>query len=103
MKPMTSQFVAALAGTIIAGTATAMAYSGQDLEKYAHVSLKQAEAVAIQATHGKIVDKELEAEGGGSGLRYSFDIIVGHEKREVGVDAKTGKVLENVKEGANPD
>ncbi|MBC5823731.1 MAG: PepSY domain-containing protein [Candidatus Eremiobacteraeota bacterium] len=100
---MTSKFAIALGGTIIAGTAAAMAYSGQNLERYAHVSLKQAEAIAIRATHGRIVDEELEKEAGGTGLRYSFGVIASGHKREVGVDAKTGKVLENMKEGANPD
>jgi len=47
--------------------------------------------------------EELEAEKGGSGLRYSFDIKQGKVVKEVGVDAKTGKVLENAKEGPNPD
>jgi uncharacterized membrane protein YkoI len=52
---------------------------------------------------GKITDEELENEKGGSGLRYSFDIKRGSVTQEVGVDAKTGKVLENKKEGKNPD
>jgi uncharacterized membrane protein YkoI len=37
----------------------------------------------------------LEKEKGGSGLRYSFDIKNGSVVHEVGVDAKTGKILEN--------
>jgi hypothetical protein len=36
-------------------------------------------------------------------LRYSFDIKQGKVVKEVGVDAKPGKVLENAKEGPNPD
>jgi uncharacterized membrane protein YkoI len=36
-------------------------------------------------------------------LRYSFDIKSGSITQEVGVDAQTGKVLENKKEGPNPD
>ena len=47
--------------------------------------------------------EELEREKGGSGLRYSFDIRHGSITQEVGVDAQTGKVLENKKEGPNPD
>jgi hypothetical protein len=46
--------------------------------------------------------EELEHEGGGSGLRYSFDMKHGNAWREVGVDAMTGKLLENKAEGANP-
>jgi len=52
---------------------------------------------------GKITDEELENEKGGSGLRYSFDIKSGAKTFEVGVDAKTGHVLENKAEGPNPD
>ena len=47
--------------------------------------------------------KELEREAGGTGLRYSFDIKHGRSVQEVGVDARTGRVLENAKEGKNPD
>jgi uncharacterized membrane protein YkoI len=42
-------------------------------------------------------------EKGGSGLRYSFDIKSADGLYEVGVDAQTGKVLENKKEGPHPD
>jgi hypothetical protein len=54
------------------------------------------------ADSGLITDEELERERGGSGLRYSFDIKSGGITQEVGVDAKTGKVLENAKEGPHP-
>jgi len=43
----------------------------------------------------------LEREKGG--LRYSFDIKSGSAVYAVGVDARTGKVLENKKEGRHPD
>lgn len=46
---------------------------------------------------------ELEKERGGSGLRYSFDVKDGKTTHEVGVDAKTGKVLEDSVEGPNSD
>ena len=49
------------------------------------------------------VMKELEKEAGGSGLRYSFDVAAAGATYEVGVDAKSGKVLENKREGAHPD
>jgi len=61
------------------------------------------QSVPLEAFHGKIVSEELEREKGGSGLRYSFDIRRGSVTQEVGVDAKTGKVLENDREGPNPD
>jgi uncharacterized membrane protein YkoI len=80
-----------------------MAYTGQELAKDAKVSMAEARAIALHAHHGRIADQELEREKGGSGLRYSFDIRRGTVTQEVGVDAKTGKVLENKKEGPNPD
>lgn len=67
------------------------------------MSLFEARKIALKAHPGKIVDQELEKESGGSGLRYSFDIKHGAKTYEVGVDAKTGKVLENASEGKNPD
>jgi uncharacterized membrane protein YkoI len=62
-----------------------------------------ARAIALKAHPGKIIDEELENEKGGTGLRYSFDIKRGTVTQEVGVDAQTGKVLENKKEGPHPD
>lgn len=81
----------------------AMAYTGQELAKQAKVSITDARAIALKAHPGKITDEELENETGGTGLRYSFDIKRGTVTQEVGVDAQTGKVLENKKEGPNPD
>lgn len=93
-----------LLGTAFAvGTLNAYAYTGQNLSSEAKVSMEQARAVALQAHPGKITDEELEREKGGSGLRYSFDIRSGKITQEVGVDARTGKVLENDREGPNPD
>ena len=84
---------------LIAGTLPATAYTGQELANQAKVSISDARAIALKAHPGKITDKELESEKGGSGLRYSFDIKRGTVTQEVGVDAQTGKVLENKKEG----
>jgi uncharacterized membrane protein YkoI len=64
--------------------------------------MSKARAIALKAYPGKIVKEELEHERGGSGLRYSFDMRRGKHWREVGVDAMTGRVLENTREGANP-
>ncbi|GHE05995.1 hypothetical protein GCM10008024_38860 [Allgaiera indica] len=82
----------------------ALAFTGQQYEAQAKVSLPQAEAAVAKAVPGgRITDRELEKEKGGSGLRYSFDVKVHGKTREIGVDAKTGKVLENSVEGANAD
>jgi hypothetical protein len=79
------------------------AYTGEKLAKGAKVSIDQARAIALKAKPGTISDEELEPEKGGSGLRCSFDIKSGGVVYEVGVDAQTGKVLENKKEGPHPD
>jgi uncharacterized membrane protein YkoI len=80
-----------------------LGYTGEQLAKHAKVTIEQARAIALQARAGAITDEELEHEKGGSGLRYSFDIKSNNAIYEVGVDAQTGKVLENKKEGPHPD
>lgn len=86
-----------------AATFFAHAYTGDNLAGKARVTLKEARAIALKSHPGKITDEELEREAGGTGLRYSFDIRNGKVTQEVGVDANTGKVLENKAEGPNPD
>lgn len=83
--------------------ASANHFAGSNLLPLAKVSLAKARATAIASRPGKITDQELEKEGGGTGLRYSFDIMSKGKTFEVGVDARTGKVLENKAEGPNPD
>lgn len=78
-------------------------FAGEKLAKKAKITMADARAIALKAHPGKITDEELEQEKGGSGLRYSFDIKVAKGTQEVGVDAMTGKVLENKLEGPNPD
>lgn len=88
-------------GLSLSAAGAALAYSGQQYASQAKVTIAQARAIALKTQPGKITDQELEQENGG--LRYSFDIKTGSKTHEVGVDAKTGKVLENSLEGSNPD
>jgi len=82
----------------------AHAFDGGQYARDAKIPLEQARQTALgQYPGGRITDEELEHEKGGSGLRYSFDVKVGQSKHEVGVDAETGKVLENSIEGPNAD
>ena len=78
-------------------------FAGAGLMPMAKVSLAHARQTALAAHPGTITDQELEKEGGGTGLRYSFDIKAHGKTFEVGVDARTGKLLENKAEGPNPD
>lgn len=95
----------AVIGTLLVSSTavSAWAWQGETLSNKANVSLQQARAIALNAHPGQITDEELEKEAGGTGLRYSFDIRSGKVTQEVGVDARTGKLLENKAEGPNPD
>jgi hypothetical protein len=83
------------AGSIAAAAAP---LKGHELAGGAKLSLDQARAIAMKVRPGQIVDQELEKEGGG--LRYAFDVKNGSATYEVGVDAVTGRVLENGAETA---
>jgi uncharacterized membrane protein YkoI len=93
----------AIGGAAIASPARTRGYTGQELASQAKVTMAQARVIALRAHPGRVTDQELEREGGGSGLRYSFDIISGGRTYEVGVDAASGAVLENKAEGNHPD
>lgn len=92
---------------LLVASSTAIAapqhFAGANLLPMAKITLAQARQTAVRAHPGVITDQELEKERGGTGLRYSFDIKSKGKTFEVGVDARTGKVLENDAEGANPD
>lgn len=91
--------IAAAVTSLIGGSAIASTsptkYAGYKLASKAKVSMVKARAIALKARPGRIVDQELEKERGGSGLRYSFDIVSHGKTIEVGIDALTGAVLEN--------
>ena len=105
MKATTSRAVGLIGLTVsvLAIAGPVAAYTGQKLAGKARITIEQARAIALKAHPGQIADEELEQERGGSGLRYSFDIKEGGVTQEVGVDPKTGRVLENKAEGPHPD
>jgi uncharacterized membrane protein YkoI len=100
-KILTHAAIAAFVGLAISA-APSLASTKTGVVHKAKISLSHARAIARKAYPGKIMKEELEHERGGSGLRYSFDMRRGKHWREVGVDAVTGRVLENSREGANP-
>ncbi|MBW8753176.1 MAG: PepSY domain-containing protein [Sphingomonadales bacterium] len=57
------------------------------------LTMAQARAIALRRAPGKIKDAEYEREGGG--WRYSFDIVQGNRIHEIGVDAATGRIVED--------
>ncbi|HZX70830.1 MAG TPA: PepSY domain-containing protein [Rhodanobacter sp.] len=98
-------FVSAVSLSLLlaGGAVAAQASPAANLNAQAKVTMKEARQIALKTYPGKVVKQELEKESGGSGLRYSFDIKSAKATHEVGVDAKTGKVLENSVEGADND
>ena len=103
MVPKSRNLRLAMLGLMLTVSTGALAFSGQELAAKAKVKIEDARAIALKARPGAIASEELEKEKGGSGLRYSFGVKSGKALYEVGVDANTGKVLENAKEGAHPD
>ncbi len=95
--------IAISAAALTTSAVYAKPLDGHQYMKDAKVSLQTARTTALNTYPGKITSEELEKERGGSGLRYSFDINHGGTTHEVGVDAKTGSVLENSVEGPNAD
>lgn len=104
---MRKHLMIVVAAGLLAGSAQAATkhghMAGAELMPMAKVSLATARATAQKARPGNITDQELEREAGGSGLRYSFDMVSKGTTYEIGVDAKTGRVLENKPEGKDPD
>ncbi|MFP3429770.1 PepSY domain-containing protein [Paraburkholderia sp. SIMBA_061] len=100
---MHKPFTTGLTCGLLMASVGAHAFTGEQLAKHAKVGIAEARSIALKAHPGKVVDEELEREPGGTGLRYSFDIRTGHATQEVGVDAQDGTVLENKREGSNPD
>jgi uncharacterized membrane protein YkoI len=94
---------AAILTALVGGADVVSGYTGEELAKNAKITLSEARIIALKSFPGKITDEELEKEKGGSGLRYSFDIKNAGLTHEVGVDAKTGKLLENRAEGRQTD
>ena len=95
--------LAAVCAIFLVGVTVGASYTGDELAKDAKIGLAEARAIALKTFPGKIRDEELEKEKGGSGLRYSFDIESGRVIHEVGVDAKTGRVIEDKVEGSRAD
>lgn len=96
--------IALVGATVLSlSTGAVYAYPGASLAKTAKVTMEQARVQALREAPGTIKSAELEKERGGSGLRFSFDIQTKHGLREVGIDAVTGKVLENSRESAQAE
>lgn len=80
-------------------TALAFASTGAHASPATKIGMAHARAIALKAAPGKIVDGEYEKEAGG--WRYSFDIRQGSRIHEIGVDAFTGRIVEDKFEPLN--
>ena len=100
MKLISLVACASLIGMAASAAPLPTSFKGREFASQTKISLIQATAIALKARPGRISDQELEKEKGGSGLRYSFDVVSHGKTIEVGVDARTGKVLENGAESA---
>ncbi len=81
-----------IAASSIGGTASAATTAPP-----ARISMAAARAIALRAAPGRLISGEYEREGGG--WRYSFDIQQRGHVQEIGVDANTGRIVENKSEG----
>lgn len=92
MSKSTSFVALILAGAGLGGVAQAAQHAPA-----AKLTMAQARVIALKAAPGKLISGEYENEGGG--WRYSFDIQQRGHVQEIGVDANTGKIVENKSEG----
>lgn len=82
---------------VITAAASLVASAASALPPHARISMARARAVALHRAPGRIVDAEYEKEAGA--WRYSFDIRQGRRIHEIGVSAKTGRIVEDKFEG----
>jgi uncharacterized membrane protein YkoI len=84
---------------IIAVSALLLTVSASAAPKHKpKLSMQEAEKIALEKQPGTIKSSELEKEHGV--LMYSFDILRDNQIHEVGVDANTGKIVEDKIEDA---
>lgn len=84
---------------ILTATAALAAVSVNAATPASKLGMAKARAIALKVAPGKVQKAEYEKEGGG--WRYSFDIRQGNRIHEIGVDAHTGKIVEDKFEGLN--
>jgi uncharacterized membrane protein YkoI len=86
-----------MAGLAIGGVAQAATHRAAAHAPPARLTQAAARAIALRAAPGRVISGEYENEGGG--WRYSFDIQQRGHIQEIGVDANSGRIVENKSEG----
>ena len=96
----TALLLGTLAVTGVAQAATATTATKVAVKKVAppkpNITMAQARATALRLAPGKLISSEYENE---HGWRYSFDIQQKGHIQEIGIDGRTGRVVENKSEG----
>ena len=64
------------------------------------VGIFTAADAAVKARPGRIIYEEVRQQAGGSGLRWAFVVCSRGQQYRVGIDAKSGRLLENVAHGS---
>jgi uncharacterized membrane protein YkoI len=82
---------------LVAGTLVATPALAAERAPVPKISMVQARAMALKLAPGRIISSEYEKEGGI--WRYSFDIQQRRNVQEIGIDGRTGKIVENKSEG----
>lgn len=80
---------ATLASALLTGAALATAPAPA-----ARLTMAQARVIAMKVARGQVTKQDYEKEKGA--WRYSFDVREGKRIHEIGVDANTGRIVENV-------
>lgn len=83
----------------IAAFSTTVSAANAQADPPAKLSIEQARSIALDTAPGVVVDAEYEQENGA--WRYSFDIRQGQRIHEIGVDANSGKIVEDSYEALN--
>jgi uncharacterized membrane protein YkoI len=83
----------ALAAALVGGGA----YAASPRPPAPKISMAKARAIALKLAPGKIISSEYEKEGGI--WRYSFDIQQRGNVQEIGIDGRSGRIVENKSEG----
>jgi uncharacterized membrane protein YkoI len=72
-------------------------YIDPELAKQAKITQEDAQQIALRRHRGQVADVRISKESGGSGLRWIIQIKQTAGSYEVEIDAKTGKILEDVR------
>jgi uncharacterized membrane protein YkoI len=83
--------------SFLAVPAAVAALAAQAAPPHPRLTMAQARVIALRAAPGKVISSEYEKENGA--WRYSFDIQSRGHVQEIGIDGRSGRIVENKSEG----